>query len=333
MSLLELNNIFVKLEKYQALHELSLRLEAGQRLVLMGPSGAGKTTLLRVMARLQQPSSGKLLLNGVLANTQTSNPIRIALLSQDYALYPQLTVGQNLAVALKQEGLSSPEISCRIEQVSSWFDIEALRSRFPSQISGGQAQRVAFAKALARRPQLLLLDEPLSQVDISLRNQLLETLLFACEQLQTAVCWVTHDPQEAFRVATQIAVLEDGRLVQHATAWEIYQSPKSRTVADLTSMWPINWLPLDQPEFASLRQGASYKHVGVRSEHMTLASESDLRFDFRIECARFLGFARLLQGFIGKTPIQMLDSQQQYKIGDTIRVSIDPERILRFSQS
>jgi multiple sugar transport system ATP-binding protein len=329
MSKFELQNVAVKLGSVDVLQNLCLRIESGDRLALMGASGAGKSTLLRVMAGLQGINSGKFLIDGQETNPQSRNYPRIALLSQDYALYPQLNVQQNIAAALTQLGMNSHDTAQRIKEVSQWFEIESLQSRLPSQLSGGQAQRVAFAKALARQPQLLLLDEPFSQVDRSLRNQLIEVLLPTCEQINTAICWVTHDPQEAFHIGTRIAILNAGRLVQDGTAEEIYGSPVSSLVAELTSVLPINWLPLDHVEFGCLRDDTPAKYVGVRPEHFSFSAGPGPSFEFKVQRIRFLGFARLVQGLIGQTSVQVFDLEHRCGAGDQIRVFLDPAKVLR----
>jgi ABC-type sugar transport system ATPase subunit len=337
MQLIELQSVSACIERQHILKELCLQIQPGERVVVMGPSGAGKTTLLRLLAGLVVPSSGHALLRGQPLHLIDPPARQIALLSQDYALYPQSTVRQNILTALKQQGLSPEETSQRCHDVSKLFQLDGLLERLPSQISGGQAQRVAFAKALARHPQLLLLDEPLSQLDQSLRRQLIDTLLPVCEQLQIAMVWVTHDPREAFQVASRIMVLYQGQKLQDASPSQLYQKPYSKLVAELCSFWPVNWLPLQHAEFCRFRKllAVADQHVGIRPEHVRLSgpidpseSESQLSLELQIEGIQNLGFANWITATKGEITLRVVDYSGSYCVGQLVRVSMDPAHLL-----
>ena len=331
MPLIELQSVEVQLANIEVLRGVNLQLEAGERLVVLGPSGAGKTTLLRVLAGLLPPTSGQVTLAGRPLQTIPAHQRGLSWISQDYALYPQLTVRQNLQVPLRQLRLGQAELSQRIDQACQWFEIGGLLERLPSQISGGQAQRVAFAKAIVRRPVLLLLDEPLSQLDFRLREQLLRSVLSAAEQLGITLCWVAHDPWEAFSVATRMVIVDGGTIVQSASPAEVYNRPVSRLAAELTSPWGVDWLPLTATEFAAWSDWAPGGRglVGVRPEHWRCGWRGQLpAIPVRLDRLQFMGFARLASGRAGATRLHLLDGAGQLRIGDTAELSVDPERLI-----
>ncbi len=335
--LIELQNITVKFQSQFAISSLSLSISPAQRLAIMGPSGAGKSTLLRVLAGLQAVDAGSVLLQGQHIESVPAAKRSIAMLTQDYALYPQLSVESNLQAALQSQQLGRDEVRVRIKQAAEWFEIGPLLDRLPSQISGGQAQRVAFAKALIRQPKLLLLDEPLSQLDYSLRNQLLHTILAACESMKTAVCWVTHDPREAFQVASRIVVLNGGSVEQDDTAMTIYRSPKSKRVAEVCSYWPVNFLPLNSTQASQLCSVAppNASLAGMRAERMVVVQGQEQFSNWpswvmRVNRVESLGFTQLIHGTIAGYQVSVVDSLAELMVGQEVQIAINSQQILWF---
>ena len=205
--MIALRNVSKHFGKTPALVNVDLEIPIGKRVVVVGGSGAGKTTLLRVLAGLEAPDSGAVFSGEVDITRVAPHQRGIAILSQDYAIYPHLTVEKNLLTALEPLKLSASEREERITSALRWFELTELRARRPAQLSGGQLQRAALAKALVRRPQLLLLDEPLSQLDVALREQgraLLESL---SSEFGTTLVMVTHDPFDALRMADVLVVI------------------------------------------------------------------------------------------------------------------------------
>jgi len=215
-----------------AVERVSLDIFSGEFFALLGPSGCGKTTLLRLLAGLEMPDDGRILLDG--ADLTTVPPYRrpINLMFQSYALFPHLTVEGNVAFGLKQEGLPKAEIASRVDEMLALVRLEGFAKRKPQHLSGGQRQRVALARSLIKRPRVLLLDEPLAALDKKLRSETQFELMQLQESLGLTFVIVTHDQQEAMTVAGRIAVMDHGRLVQVATPQEIYERPTSRWVAD-----------------------------------------------------------------------------------------------------
>jgi putrescine transport system ATP-binding protein len=215
-----------------AVERVSLDIFPGEFFALLGPSGCGKTTLLRLLAGLEAPDEGRIVLDG--KDIAPVPPYRrpINMMFQSYALFPHLTVEGNVAFGLKQEKLAKAEIVARVEEMLALVRLEAFAKRKPHQLSGGQRQRVALARSLVKRPRVLLLDEPLAALDKKLRGETQFELMQLQQRLGLTFVIVTHDQQEAMTVADRIAVMDRGRLIQVATPQEIYERPNSRWVAD-----------------------------------------------------------------------------------------------------
>jgi iron(III) transport system ATP-binding protein len=217
-----------------AVDQVSLQLQPGDMGVLIGPSGCGKTTLLRAIAGLEPVNGGKIqLAQQTISSAQLQVPPedrRMGMVFQDYALFPHLSVQDNIGFGLRQ--LSKPEKKQRIEEVLDWVGLAANARNYPHQLSGGQQQRVALARALAPRPQLLLLDEPFSNLDVELRERLAQEVRAILKASQTTALFVTHDQMEAFAVGDVIGVMSEGRLHQWGDAYSLYHRPATRFVAE-----------------------------------------------------------------------------------------------------
>jgi putrescine transport system ATP-binding protein len=215
----------------QALDGLDLDIARGEVFALLGGSGCGKSTLLRCLAGFEQPDDGRILLEGEDLAGQPPYARPVNMMFQSYALFPHMDVAANIAFGLKQEGLPKAEIAERVAQGLQLVKLEGFGARKPAQLSGGQRARVALARALAKRPKLLLLDEPLSALDRNLREAMQLELVGIQQRTGTTFVVVTHDQQEAMTMATRLAVMDRGRLVQVGTPAEVYERPNSRFVA------------------------------------------------------------------------------------------------------
>src|SRR5437868_7143163 len=229
--LLRIDGVTKRFGSFVAVDQLSLDIRAGEFFALLGPSGCGKTTLLRMLAGFETPDQGKILLNGrdIAAVLPHRRPVNM--MFQSYALFPHLNVRDNIAFGLKRANMPRHEIAIRISEMMALVKLEGLRTRKPDQLSGGQKQRVALARSLARRPQLLLLDEPLAALDKKLRENTQAELIELQRRLGTTFVIVTHDQEEAMTMAHRIGVMDCGRLEQVATPRQLYEAPASRWVA------------------------------------------------------------------------------------------------------
>ena len=230
--LLRIDAVVKKFGGFRAVDRLSLDIGAGEFFALLGPSGCGKTTLLRMLAGFETPNEGRILLNGKDIAQVLPHQRPINMMFQNYALFPHLTVRDNIAFGLKRAGMPRSRIDTRVAEMVALVKLEGLEQRKPDQLSGGQKQRVALARSLARRPKVLLLDEPLAALDKKLRESTQLELMELQRRLGMTFIIVTHDQEEAMTVASRIGVMDAGRLEQVATPRELYEAPTSRWIAE-----------------------------------------------------------------------------------------------------
>ena len=232
MPLLRIEGVAKKFGSFRAVDHVSLDIRAGEFFALLGPSGCGKTTLLRMLAGFETPDEGRILLNGRDIAPVLPHERPVNMMFQNYALFPHLSVRDNIAFGLKRAGMARADIDTRVAEMVALVKLEGLEKRKPDQLSGGQRQRVALARSLARRPQVLLLDEPLAALDKKLRESTQHELMELQRRLGMTFIIVTHDQEEAMTMASRIGVMDAGRLDQVATPRELYEAPASRWIAE-----------------------------------------------------------------------------------------------------
>jgi len=232
MLLLRIEAVGKKFGNLRAVDRLSLDIRAGEFFALLGPSGCGKTTLLRMLAGFETPDEGRILLDGKDIAQVPPHLRPVNMMFQNYALFPHLSVRHNIAFGLKRAGMARRDIAARVAEMVSLVKLDGMEKRKPDQLSGGQKQRVALARSLARRPQVLLLDEPLAALDKKLRESTQLELMDLQRRLGMTFIIVTHDQEEAMTMANRIGVMDAGRLEQVATPRELYEGPRSRWVAE-----------------------------------------------------------------------------------------------------
>lgn len=276
---------------------VSLKAEDGEFLVLLGPSGCGKSTILRLIAGLEDATSGEIVIDGKIVNFVNPVNRNAAFVFQNYALYPHMTVFRNIAFPLATAGMSKPEIDEAVQEAARILELSHLLERLPSQLSGGQRQRVALARAIVRKPAVFLMDEPLSNLDAQLRQQTRMELMDLHQRLGITTIYVTHDQVEAMTMGQRIAILKDGELQQAAPPLEAYDQPAntfvarfmgappmnliSATVAGSGTSWTVSTaggsidLDLESMGLSLAAVGARHSELlqfGVRPEHLSLAA-------------------------------------------------------------
>ncbi|MFB6419148.1 MULTISPECIES: ABC transporter ATP-binding protein [Bradyrhizobium] len=230
--LLRIEGVAKSFGTFRAVDGVSLDIKAGEFFALLGPSGCGKTTLLRMLAGFEAPDEGRILLGGKDIAQALPHQRPVNMMFQNYALFPHLSVRENIAFGLKRAGLARADIATRVAEMVALVKLDGLEKRKPDQLSGGQRQRVALARALARRPQLLLLDEPLAALDKKLRESTQAELMELQRRLGMTFIIVTHDQEEAMTMASRIGVMKSGKLAQVASPRELYEAPRSRWIAE-----------------------------------------------------------------------------------------------------
>lgn len=231
MSIL-IENISKKFEQFHALNQVNLEIKNGSLVALLGPSGSGKSTLLRVLAGLENPDAGRIWLNGQDTTQVPLQQREIGFVFQNYALFPHLTVFENIAFGLEIRDINSSRKTQRVQELLQLMQLEKFADRYPNQLSGGQRQRVALARALAVEPKVLLLDEPFAALDAKIRKQLRNWLRNLHQHISVTTVFVTHDHVEAFELAHEIVVLENGNIVQIGTPQEIIDHPANTFVTN-----------------------------------------------------------------------------------------------------
>src|ERR1700726_2753190 len=232
LPLLRIDSVVKKFGAFRAVDQLSLDIKAGEFFALLGPSGCGKTTLLRMVAGFETPHAGRILLDGKDIAQVLPHQRPVNMMFQNYALFPHLSVRDNIAFGLKRAGMPASQINTRVAEMAALVKLEGLERRKPDQLSGGQKQRVALARSWARGPKMLLLDEPLAALDKKLRESTQLELMELQRRLGMTFIIVTHDQEEAMTVADRIGVMDSGRLEQVATPRELYEAPATRWIAE-----------------------------------------------------------------------------------------------------
>ncbi|MFN7225191.1 MAG: ABC transporter ATP-binding protein [Paracoccaceae bacterium] len=311
----------------QVVRDLSLETREGEFIALLGPSGCGKSTTLRLIAGLEEPTSGRILLDGRDVTTLPSAQRGIAMVFQSYALFPHLTVGQNITFGLSVRGESRKSQAEKLARVAPQLGLEALLDRKPSQLSGGQQQRVALGRALIAEAPICLLDEPLSNLDASLRAEMRTEIRALQRRLGITMIFVTHDQTEAMSMADRVALLRDGRLEQFDTPEALYSRPASTFVARFIGAPPMNVVTV-----ADLgQQGAHLPPgmlVGLRPEDITLSASG---LAGRIGQVEYFGADSILSIDIGGPHLAVrLQGRPAVRPGDTVHLGWQPEALHLF---
>ena len=343
----------------QAIFDFSLAIADGEVLALVGPSGCGKSTLLRLLAGLDDATRGGLHIGGELVNDLPPQRRNVAMVFQDYALYPHMTVRANLEFPLKMRDQSRADIARQVAWAAELLSLGELLDRLPRQLSGGQRQRVAMGRALVRQPAAFLMDEPLSNLDARLRVQIRAELSELLERLGATTLYVTHDQAEAMTLGDRVAVLDHGRLQQVAPPQELYERPANTFVAGFIGNPPMNLFParltaaedglwlrlgeqallLEWPATVAERWRTwldAPLTVGIRPEHLRLVSDGDDGMRATVSDAEYLGHETLLhvrvdgQDSAGSVLVARLPGIRPFHKGEAVRLRLDAARLQGF---
>ena len=331
-----------KFDLTHVVKDVDLQIHDKEFVVFVGPSGCGKTTTLRMIAGLEAVTSGEILIDDVVVNEVPPMDRDIAMVFQNYALYPHMSVAGNMAFGLKMRKFEKPEIEKRIKRAAEILGIGDLLHRKPRQLSGGQRQRVAMGRAIVRDPKVFLFDEPLSNLDAKLRVQMRTEIKRLRERVATTTIYVTHDQVEAMTLADRIVILNHGRIEQIGTPEEVYDTPATVFVASFIGAPPMNLLLAGNAAIALPREtirspGQSKQDVlmGVRPEHLVWHTGSGAPFlKGRATVVEPLGSDTLVSLDVAGTPvIARLPPRLVRKAGEEVALAVDPANIHFFDQA
>jgi multiple sugar transport system ATP-binding protein len=335
---------------FLAVNDLNLEIGDGEFMVLVGPSGCGKTTSLRMIAGLEEITSGTLRIGDRVVNDVPPKDRDIAMVFQSYALYPHMTVRENLAFGLKLRKVPKPDIERRVKEAAETIQLQKLLDRKPKELSGGQRQRVALGRAIVREPAVFLMDEPLSNLDAKLRVQTRAEIARLHQRLETTVVYVTHDQVEAMTMGTRIAVMNEGILQQVGTPQTLYDTPINRFVAGFIGspsmnfvevthegdrlVGPGDWaIPVPSRARSIAGDGGRKLVAGFRPEHLEvgdLGGES-ATFQARADVVEYLGHEELLHvSAADQDVVAIVDSEHRIRPGDVIKLALPLDKLHLF---
>jgi len=304
----------------QVIHSVNAEIRDGEFVVLVGPSGCGKSTLLRMIAGLEEITGGELRIGEQLVNDLEPAKRNIAMVFQNYALYPHMSNFENMAYGLKLAKVPKDEIRRRVDKAAKILELGGLLERKPRELSGGQRQRVAMGRAIVREPQVFLFDEPLSNLDAKLRGQTRIEIQKLHAELGITSLFVTHDQVEAMTLAQRMVVMNAGRVEQFGTPEEVYHTPATTFVANFIGSPPMNLLK-------NAPGGKAGRILGIRPEHIDLVDAGG--WEFQVETVELLGAERLLYGKVGgeDVTVRTEESRSYPKPGETARIAPREDRL------
>ncbi len=322
MAFLKFEDIDKSFGKNNVISKFNLEVEKGKFLVLLGPSGCGKSTLLRMIAGLEKIDNGKILLENNLLNDLLPSKRKIAMVFQSYALYPHMSVFQNISFGLKSEKISKNQIKDKVIEAAKILKIEELLDRRPKELSGGQRQRVAIGRAITRNPKLFLFDEPLSNLDAALRSEMRVEISKLHKKLKSNIVYVTHDQIEAMTLADKIVIMNNGRIEQYGSPEEIYNNPINIFVAEFIGNPKMNILKiknhdiLNKNTFRLIDKEIKFEnsnfnkefYIGIRPEDISLEKNGEIGIDINVDLIENLGSEKIIHTQLNDTEIRIKTS-------------------------
>ncbi len=323
------------------LRDINLEVKSGELLVVLGPSGCGKSTILRLVAGLEFPDTGQIILDGKDITGVEPQKRKTAMVFQNYALYPHMTVFDNIAFPLKVSRVSKENIKKAVAETATLLELDEFLNRRPAQLSGGQRQRVALGRGLIRKPSIFLLDEPLSNLDASLRLKMRREIVALQKKIGVTMIYVTHDQTEALTMADKMVVIKDGIIHQRGTPTEIYERPTDKFVASFIGTPPIN-LYEDELSGGMGRKlpiifGRDVKDgrytIGIRPEHISLGGDSGI--EGTIESIEYIGAVSYLRVKTREMTFTVTvdNHTRQFHPGRKVTLTINPGKVYLFGES
>ena len=337
MAFLSLNNIEKYFEKHHAIKGIDLEIQQGEFIVFVGPSGCGKSTLLRLIAGLEPVNGGSLTLDGKDITNLASSKRDLAMVFQSYALYPHMTVFENMSFALKLAGVDKAIIRDKVHKAAAILNLTEYLTRTPKVLSGGQRQRVAIGRAIVRAPKVFLFDEPLSNLDAALRGQTRLEIAQLHRELGATTIYVTHDQVEAMTLADRVVVLRDGRIEQVGTPLELYDHPANQFVAQFIGTPSMNVVPVaslspassSAPLSAPSQWSAAATAIGIRPENVTLGAVSAAGYPARVDVVEALGAETLIYATLdnGVRLVARRNERSSLRVGERISLQLDAQHM------
>ncbi len=341
----ELNDVVMSFGNLTVLNNINLKIQPGSLTTLLGPSGCGKTTILRLIAGLQLPTSGQIIIGDEDVSVLSASQRDVGMVFQSYALFPHMTVGENVGYGLKMMGIAAQDRELRIKEALDSVGLDGYQSRYIDQLSGGQQQRIALARALVLKPKVMLFDEPLSNLDSKLRRQMREDIRRLQQSLAVTAIYVTHDQDEALAVSDEVVVMKDGGIAQQGTPKHLYLKPSSKFVATFMGDANIvkgeiltrdgkNFLRIADIEVAADDSDIKYSHqktsIAIRPEALALSRDaSGPSLAGTIISSAYIGAATEYRVKVAEEELFLISptGSEEFQIGEQVYVTISPPGI------
>ena len=344
MASIELKNIEKSFGSNKVINKFDIKINDGEFIVLVGPSGCGKSTLLRMISGLETVDKGEIYLDNKIINNLIPSKREIAMVFQSYALYPHMSVFENMAFGLKMEKIPKSEINQKVNNAAATLQIEDLLERKPKQLSGGQRQRVAIGRAITRSPKVFLFDEPLSNLDAALRSEMRVEISKLHKKMNSNIIYVTHDQVEAMTLADRIVVLNKGNIEQYGTPNEIYSNPNNIFVAEFIGSPKMNIIKINKEQISNSNTFHLFNnkitfnnlkfedeiYIGIRPEDISLESNHEIQLEVKIDLVENLGFERIIYSKISNNQIIIKSSKNINN--DLLKVSFSKENVFLFNK-
>ena len=345
MSKISIKNLEKSFGDNKVINNFNIDINDGEFIVLVGPSGCGKSTLLRMISGLESINQGEIFLDEKLINNLLPSKREIAMVFQSYALYPHMSVFENMSFGLKMEKINKDEINQKVNDAAATLQIKDLLERKPKQLSGGQRQRVAIGRAITRNPKVFLFDEPLSNLDAALRSEMRVEISKLHKKLKSNIIYVTHDQIEAMTLADRIVVLNKGNIEQFGTPSEIYSDPNNIFVAEFIGSPKMNIIKINKEQIINSNTLELFNskitfenfefndaiYIGIRPEDISIKNDREIQIDVKIDLIENLGFEKIIYTKLFENQIVIKSSENINE--QSLTISFSKDKVLFFDKN